>query len=202
MRHLRNVFIALFVVLLVSACTAAQPTESPSTESQPTDSAVESGEHEGHTMPADSDVPFDATFIDGMIEHHQGAVEMAEQALENAEHEEVRMLAEEIIATQTPEIEQLQSWRAEWFPDFAPTEGMVMDMGTMSVSADESIPYDQRFLEAMISHHEGAIEMAEMVLEMSEREEIRTLGETIIAAQSSEIEQMRGWLSEWYNISE
>ena len=153
-------------------------------------------------MPEDPDVSFDATFIDGMIEHHQGAVVMAEDALENAEHAELRTLAEEIIAAQKGEVEEMERWRAEWFPDLAATDGMAMDMGTMSVSTDESIPYDQRFLEAMISHHEGAIDMAEMALEMSEREEIRSLAENIIATQTAEIEQMRSWLSEWYGVAE
>ncbi len=202
MRHFTSLFVVMLLIVLMSACTTAQPTESQPIESQTTESAAESGEHEGHTMPENADIPFDATFIDGMIAHHQGAIEMAEQAVKNAEHEEVHTLAQEIIATQTTEIEQLQSWRAEWFAGLARTEGMAMDMGAMSVSTDESTSYDQRFLEAMISHHEGAIEMAEMALEMSDHQEIRSLAEDIITTQSSEIEQMRGWLSEWYNVSE
>jgi uncharacterized protein (DUF305 family) len=197
MRQFATLIVTMLLVVLMSACTVGQPADS-----QPTDSTAESGEHAGHTMPENSDVPFDATFIDGMIEHHQGAIEMAEQAIENAEHQEIQTLAEAIIAAQTTEIEQLESWRTEWFPDLAATEGMAMDMGAMGLSTDESIPYDQRFLQAMISHHEGAVEMAEMALEMSEREEVRSSAEAIIATQSSEIEQMRGWLSEWYNITE
>ena len=44
--------------------------------------------------------------------------------------------------------------------------------------------------------------MAEMVLEQAEREEIHTLAEAIIAAQQAEIEQMQGWLNEWYGVSQ
>jgi len=150
----------------------------------------------------DSEALFDAMFIDSMIEHHQGAIDMAEMALEQAEHEELRSLAEAIIAAQTSEIEQMQNWRSQWFPDLAATEGMAMDMGQMTISEDESIPFDQRFIEAMISHHQGAIDMAEMALEQAEHEEIRTLAEAIIAAQTAEIEQMRGWLQEWYNVTQ
>lgn len=153
----------------------------------------------GMSMP--SDVPFDAMFIDGMIEHHQGAIDMAEMALEQAEHEELRTLAEEIIAAQTAEIEQLQSWRSEWYPDLDPTGGMQMGMGDMMIGDDESVPFDQRFIEAMISHHQGAIDMATMALEQAEHEEIRTLSEDIIAAQTTEIEQMQSWLANWYDVS-
>jgi uncharacterized protein (DUF305 family) len=145
-------------------------------------------------------VPFDAQFIDGMIVHHEGAVVMAEEALVNSEQPEVRALAEAIIAAQGPEIEQMQAWRGEWYPDLAATPGMDMSMGDMAVSSDESIPNDQRFLVAMISHHQGAIHMAEEALEKAEHPELKTLAEAIIAAQQAEIAQMSGWLEEWYGV--
>jgi uncharacterized protein (DUF305 family) len=157
------------------------------------------GQTPGMSMAGDA--PFDAMFIDGMIGHHQGAIDMAEIALEQAEHEEIRALAEEIIVAQTTEIEQMQSWRSEWYPDLGATGGMQMGMGEMMVSEDESVPFDQRFIEAMIEHHQGAISMAEMVLTQAEHEEIRTLAEEIIAAQAAEIEQMQGWLTDWYGVT-
>lgn len=145
---------------------------------------------------------FDAQFIDGMIEHHQGAVTMAEQVLIHSDRPELHTLATEIIAAQTREIEEMENWRADWYPNLETTEGMHMDMGAMEISPDESVPFDQRFLEAMISHHIGAVVMAEMALQISTREEIRTLAETIIADQNAEIDLMRGWLQEWYAIEE
>jgi uncharacterized protein (DUF305 family) len=154
------------------------------------------------TMQMDPSTPFDAQFIDSMIEHHQGAIDMAEQVLEQAEHPELRQLAEEVITAQTREIEEMTAWRQEWYPDLAPTGGMGMEMGEMEISLDESKPFDQRFIEAMISHHQGAIDMARMAQEMAEREEIKTLAAAIIAAQEAEIEQMRSWLDEWYGVSQ
>ncbi len=59
----------------------------------------------------------DRAFIDAMVPHHQGAVEMAEVALENAEHREIRDLAEDIVSTQEREISQMQTWRDEWYPE-------------------------------------------------------------------------------------
>lgn len=149
------------------------------------------------SMPA-QDVPYDAFFIDSMIEHHQGAVEMAEQALAQAEQPELRALAESILADQKAEIAQMQSWRQTWYPELSPTEGMHMDMGPMEVAEDATKPYDLRFIEAMIPHHEGAIAMAQDALENATRTEIRELAQAIIAAQEAEIAQMKQWRLSWY----
>ena len=127
---------------------------------------------------------------------------MAEEVIANSERPELRTLADAIIGAQTAEIAQMQEWRAAWFPDLAPTAGVAMDMGDMRIGPDDGTPFDQRFLVAMISHHQGAIGMADMALEQSERPEIRTLAEAIIAAQTAEIEQMRAWLADWYNVTE
>ena len=96
----------------------------------------------------------------------------------------------------------MTAWRQQWYPDLAPTGGMDMGMGDMEISADESKPFDQRFMEAMISHHQGAIDMAQMALQMAEHQEIKTLADAIIAAQQAEVEQMQGWLQEWYGVSQ
>lgn len=152
-------------------------------------------------MHADPSVPFDAQFIDSMIEHHQGAIDMAHQVLAESDHPELRVLAEEIIAAQAGEIEEMTAWRQAWYPDLPSTSGMDMGMGDMEISADESKPFDQRFLEAMISHHQGAIDMAKMAQEMAEHDEIKTLAAAVIAAQEAEIEQMRAWLAEWFGES-
>lgn len=155
--------------------------------------------HMDHMMQVDPSQPFDAQFIDSMLEHHRGAVIMAQQVLEQSERAELRTLAEAIIAAQTQEIEQMTAWRNSWYPDLPPTAGMGMSMGEMSISDDDSKPFDQRFLEAMISHHQGAIDMAKMVQQMAEHAEIKTLADAIIAAQQAEIEQMQTWLKEWYD---
>lgn len=167
-----------------------------------TDTTTMTGTHSGmdHSMmEVDPSKPFDAQFIDSMLEHHQGAVVMAQQVLAESEREELRTLAEAIIAAQTQEIEQMTAWRESWYPDLPATSGMGMSMGEMTISADESKPFDQRFLEAMISHHQGAIDMAQMAQQMAEHEEIKTLADAIIAAQQAEIEQMQMWLKEWFD---
>jgi uncharacterized protein (DUF305 family) len=78
-------------------------------------------------------VQFDLMFIDMMIPHHASAVAMAEVALTRAEHPDLRALAEDIIARQSAEIEQMQAWREQWFPGSAamPMEQMAGMMGGM-----------------------------------------------------------------------
>jgi YVTN family beta-propeller protein len=68
----------------------------------------------------------------------------------------------------------------------------------MVLSEDASSPFDRRFLESMISHHSGAITMAEAAQTMSEHAEIRAMADTIIATQQSEIAQMHTWINDWY----
>jgi uncharacterized protein (DUF305 family) len=200
MRPYSRYLAIITLAILISGCAAPQPATEPVADSSASSTAdSHTGGHGDMVM--DAETPFDAMFIDGMIEHHQGAIDMAEMALEQVDREEVRTLAEAIIAAQTAEIAQLQSWRSEWYPDLAPTEGMAMEMGEMTISEDESLPIEQRFITAMISHHEGAINMADMALEQAEHEEIRTLAEAIIADQEAEIEQMQSWLEEWYGGS-
>jgi len=174
-------------------------TTQPMTEVQAmTDTAMSGMDH--GTMNIDPAQPFDAQFIDSMTAHHQGAIAMAEQALEQAEHPELKQMAEDVIAAQAQEIEEMATWRQAWYPDLPPTAGMGMGMGEMGISGDASKPFDQRFLEAMISHHQGAIDMAMMAQQTAEQEEIRMLADAIIAAQQAEIDQMKVWLNEWFGV--
>lgn len=148
-----------------------------------------------HSLGHGSDAPYDALFIDSMIEHHEGAITMARQALQASQDERIRQLAEAIIATQEAEIRQMQQWRQTWYPDLPPTGGIMMEMGPMAVP-DGNAPFDQRFLEAMIPHHEGAIAMARDALLKAEHAEIKKLAQAIITAQEAEIVQMRAWLGQ------
>ncbi len=168
----------------------------------------------GHNMDlGPADATYDLRFIDGMIPHHEGAVAMAEAALEHSQRPEIRQLAENIIAAQQVEIKQMQDWRAAWYPD-APTvpimyhaemkHDMPMDqamMGAMRMDMDlgkADDEFDLRFINAMIPHHEGAVVMAEDLQNKSNRPELQTLAEAIITSQQAEIDQMKQWRQEWY----
>jgi uncharacterized protein (DUF305 family) len=160
--------------------------------------ASATGMDHGGMAEGESDEPYDAQFIDSMIEHHQGAIAMANQALNEASRPEFKTLAQAIITAQKAEVKQLQDWRASWYPGLADTGGMGMDMGDMEVSGDANVPFDQRFITAMIAHHEGAIAMAKDAQQKAEHSEIKTLAQNIITAQEDEITQMQQWQREWF----
>ncbi|MGQ9877182.1 MAG: DUF305 domain-containing protein [Chloroflexus sp.] len=92
----------------------------------------------------------------------------------------------------------MKAWRQEWYPDLPLTAGMAMEMEPMTVTEGDA-PFDRRFIEAMIPHHEGAIAMARDALEKAEHAAIKTLAEAIISAQAAEIDQMREWLHTWFS---
>ena len=196
--HMRIVLPGFLLLALLVAC-GAPAAQSPTAPTADTMAGMDHGSMEGG-VPAEGQ-PYDAAFIDSMIAHHEGAIVMANQALEQAERQEIRDLTNEIISAQEAEIAQLREWRTAWYPDLAETAGMGMDMGDMEV-ADGSEPFEQRFIQAMIPHHEGAIMMAQDALQNAERQEIKDLAQEIITAQEAEIAQMRQWLQEWYGIAE
>jgi uncharacterized protein (DUF305 family) len=152
--------------------------------------------HTGQT--GTKNAPFDAKFLDSMIQHHQGAIDMAKEALTKAEHSEIKTLANHIITNQQREITKMQNWRKQWYPNLGPTGGMMMPMGDMEISDDTSKPFDQRFIEAMIPHHQAAIDMAKEALTKAEHSEIKTLAHSIISAQTKEIQKMQKWHKKWY----
>lgn len=170
--------------------------------------------HDGMNMSlGPKDEYFDLRFIDAMIPHHQGAVMMAQEALQKSSHPEVKQLAEAIIQAQQQEISQMQSWRKAWYPNVDATPmmydsqmGHMMPMSeamrsSMMMQGDlgaADSQFDLRFLNAMIPHHEGALTMAQEALEKSSRPEIKQLAQAILDSQQQEINQMNQWKKAWY----
>jgi uncharacterized protein (DUF305 family) len=146
----------------------------------------------------------DEAFIDAMVPHHQGAIAMARVALKNAEHEEIKELSSNIISSQQAEIEELKFIKKEEFgTSNVPMEMSQEQMRSMGMMMDpqqlaNKEPFDKAFIDAMIPHHQSAIEMAQVALEKSDNPKIKELAENIISAQQREIEQMREWRREWY----
>ncbi|HWH37083.1 MAG TPA: DUF305 domain-containing protein [Candidatus Limnocylindrales bacterium] len=159
----------------------------------------------------------DRAFIDMMVPHHESAVAMAQLAIERAERAELREMAHAIIEEQQREIEQLRGWRERWFgsADTPPMDRMPLmpgvEMpgmpghagGTMDMTRDVELlrvaeHFDRTFLELMIEHHRSAVAAAEAVARESSVQEVRALAEQVITSQQAEIQQMSGWLAEWY----
>jgi len=57
---------------------------------------------------------FDKTFLSGMIEHHQGAIDMAKLAQQSAGHDQIKKMADDIISAQEKEIVEMKQWQSDW----------------------------------------------------------------------------------------
>lgn len=71
---------------------------------------------------------FDRTFIEQMIIHHQGAIDMAKLAQVSAEHDEVKDLAKNILSAQSKEIDMMQTWQSQWGYKSTPQSHNMMGM--------------------------------------------------------------------------
>jgi uncharacterized protein (DUF305 family) len=116
---------------------------------------------------------FDLMFIDMMIPHHESAVAMANVARARAERDEIRQLAEAIIATQTAEIERLREWRAAWYGDGQPMMAMDQMMGMMGQMM-QSMP-NMQAMEGMANKGDMMSMMDMMGMAMSPGTEIAAL---------------------------
>ncbi|MBU6254068.1 MAG: DUF305 domain-containing protein [Acidobacteria bacterium] len=139
----------------------------------------------------------DQMFAAMMIPHHEQAIQMSELALLNSTDPEILALASEIKAAQAPEIEQMKNWGSSMMGSHAGhmmDEGMLSDDEMAQLKDAKGAEFDRLFLEGMIKHHQGAIEMADMIID-SANDEAALLGKNIVESQSAEIERMRLLLS-------
>jgi uncharacterized protein (DUF305 family) len=77
------------------------------------------------------------------------------------------------------------------------------ETGTAPTAASGAVPFDRAFIDAMVPHHEAAIEMARDAKEAGLRDqELVTIADRIIAAQQAEIDDMLAWREEWFGSRE
>ncbi|MGQ4490932.1 DUF305 domain-containing protein [Streptomyces sp. SAS_281] len=166
--------------------------------------------HDGHTTSSPSAPASaaqgrhnaaDAAFAKGMIPHHRQAVEIAGLVPGRAGSAEVKKLAEDIKKAQDPEIRTLSGWLTSWGEE-VPAEGAMdhsmhgdgggmMGAEEMDKLKDSSgKAFDTAFMEMMIEHHEGAVEMARTERADGVHGPARTMAAAIITSQSAEISRM------------
>ncbi len=144
---------------------------------------------------------FEMSFLSQMIQHHRGAIEMAKMVPRRTQRPELNQLAVSIIGAQEQEIGQLTQWLKEWHkadPDTMAGEHAGMKMQGPKLEAAKDAEFDKMFLEMMIKHHEGGVQMSELVKERSNRPELLKFAEKVIKDQTAEIEQMKGWQTAWF----
>lgn len=202
---------------VLTACSSNDDQNQASNTTTTDVSGQQNIDHSGmnHSMAMNlgaADASYDMRFIDAMILHHQGAVEMAKAAHQKAQRSEIKQLADDIIKAQNKEIAQMKQWRQAWYPQagqsmaYNNSQGQMMQMSSeqmqsMKMNKDlgtADAQFDLRFINAMIPHHQGAVMMAEDALSKSKRPEIKQLAQEIVKAQETEIAQMEQWRQAWY----
>lgn len=180
-----------------------------SCSSTATKTAVE--DHSSHGSSATAAQPStahnqdDVLFAQMMIPHHQQAVALAGMVPDRSTNPEVRALAAEISAAQQPEIATMKDMLGRWGikPDEMQHEsghagmtmqGMVGDETLVKLEGLKGPDFDALWLQSMIGHHQGAIEMATIEVEAGKSPEMTALARSIISAQQAEIDQMKQML--------
>jgi uncharacterized protein (DUF305 family) len=147
---------------------------------------------------------FDIAWMSQMIQHHKGALEMAQKCVKTCNEPDVQKAAQTIINAQTKEIKQMTGWLKTWYgvvPDKNQMALMRQDMKSMMdssmtgmVSMDGMAHADKAFLEGMIPHHQGAVDMAKLALTKAAKPELKKFAQQVITDQSKEIKQFQTWL--------
>ncbi len=131
-------------------------------------------------------------FLEGMIPHHQEAVDTAKEVIaRGGSTPEIKKLAEAIVVAQEKEIAMMKGWYQSWYGeeyinDPKAYKPMMSDLSILSGAA-----LDKVFLEDMIMHHMGAVMMAQSVQPYIEHNEMTALTKAIVETQTAEIQLMR-----------
>lgn len=180
---------------MLSACSTATDTKS--------DSAASSASASGSAQSGAAHNSDDVMFAQMMIPHHQQAVELGAMVPQHTNNAELIKLAGEIMKQQQPEINIMKTQLVQWGvnPD-DPTAvhagqmtGMVDDATLAKLKTLQGAEFDKLWLQSMISHHQGAIDMAQTEVSKGGNADMMALARDIITAQQTEIDQMKKMLA-------
>jgi uncharacterized protein (DUF305 family) len=151
------------------------------------------GSGTGHHLSAASE----EEYLAEMVAHHQEAIDAARE-LGRSDRATMRRFGERIVEAQSAQVEQMESWLAEWYPDDSTDvdyEPMMRDL--TGLSGDR---LDRTFLEDMVAHHMAAVMMSQHGLAsgLFGHDEVAVLAADIRDDQRVEIVRMRAWLRDWF----
>lgn len=196
------VLAALATAVFLSACTTSESRDAGDGHSdhQHSESSAAPGDDAGQAAHNAADV----TFASEMMPHHKQALELTDLARDRSTDPALLELAGAIAAVQGPEMGQLADMLRSWGqdPDAAMAHhgghssmpGMVDDATMQRLRTLDGREFDTLWLESMISHHEGAVEMAKTELADGSSAEAKELAQHIVDTQQAEIDQMRQML--------
>lgn len=140
-----------------------------------------------------SDRFVDLRYINQMIAHHRGAVLLAQQIVDKTNRSEIRARAKEIQTNEPKLIDELYTWKKEWYNDV----GTVADPPHINLGqSDDTV--DLRFLNALIAHHEEGIQMTKEIRLKSSRKEILDNANAVENFLKDSLITLKKWRSDWY----
>lgn len=138
----------------------------------------------------------DVAFVDGMVPHHDSAIDMAKTAQKRGQSAYVKGLADQIVQAQASEItvmkaieDDLDGVKSADLKISAKDMGMNMNPEMLATAS----PFDREFIDMMIPHHQGAIRMARVELANGKSKALKDVADKVIAAQTAEINQMNAY---------
>lgn len=189
-------------VAALAGCSTAAKEDRPAASSSASQSAQPADTHGADTRGADTRNEDDVMFAQMMIPHHEQALELSTLVPDRSTNPAVVKLAATISGEQQPEIDFMTSTLAQWGVapgamnhgsghDGMTMQGMVNEDTMVRLETLKGKDFDTLWLQSMISHHQGAIEMAKVEVEAGTNPEMTALARSIITAQQAEIDQMK-----------
>jgi uncharacterized protein (DUF305 family) len=174
--------------------------------------ASSQAQHEGHGAPIK--IPkgaiytvADVEFMQGMIAHHAQAIYMSRMAEAHGANPRLLKLATKIDQSQVAEIRIMQDWlrhNEQFAPDTSSWRtmtmaGMLTEAQLKRLDASNGIDFDRAFLELMIQHHEGALQMVKDLFASpgaGQEVDVNVFANDVVSVQTAEIGAMRQMLSQ------
>jgi uncharacterized protein (DUF305 family) len=144
--------------------------------------------------------PYDTQFLDTMSEHHRDGIKMMQMAVDKAQSQDIKQMAQKGIDDQNKDIKEMKSLRHSDAPEainmkrpgMMSKEKMNQDMAKLERALGND--FDKHYLQNMIKHHEGAVKMSDDALEKAKDADVKAKAQEIHDKQKQEIAQMQDML--------
>ncbi len=153
------------------------------------------------------------TFMAGMIPHHQAAIAMAKLELQRGTHAQLKTMADNIVASQQHEIDQMTNWLRDWY-GLSPAQALAAAPPQASALIRAMAPamkhdiamlaatpagnrFDIEFMRMMTPHHQQAIIEAQPAQDGATHTQLQLTASAIVSSQEQEVQQMLSWLMAW-----
>ena len=198
-RRIVAAFAAALAAAFLASCGGTADSTADGADPKIPETAVITGEPAGHNAD-------DVTFATNMVAHHKQAIDLSKLVADRSENPEMVALASQIAAVQQPEINIMNVFLVQWNenPEAGGGEdhaghgqsmqGMVDDATMTELESLRGTEFDRLWLESMISHHQGAVEMAQAEIAHGKNVDAIGMGETMVSTQQAEIAQMKQML--------